>query len=262
MPYSQSLSGLSGMSSLAFSGKAPFVSRWQTSNTSTGSSLSNQVALPLVVGGDYRFSVDWGDDSSDEIISHNQAEITHTYASPGEYTISIYGKLNGWRFAGTKDKLKILEVVSWGILQLGDFNSGFFGCSNLTSIATDLPGIAGATNLNALFGDATLYNQDISGLNVSLVTTMRNFLKDATSFDQDLGGWNISNVVDMGNFLIRGQLSTANYDSLLNGWLASGVQDNVPFHAGNSQYSSSGAAARASLIGDHGWTITDGGLVA
>jgi hypothetical protein len=53
-------------------------------------------------------------------------------------------------------------------------------------------------------------------------------------------------------------LSTANYDALLIGWEAQAVQNNVVFNGGGSKYSA-GAAARAALIADHSWSITDGG---
>ena len=43
-----------------------------------------------------------------------------------------------------------------------------------------------------------------------------------------------------------GTLSTANYDSLLIGWASlSTLQSEVSFHAGNSKYTSGGAAATA-----------------
>ena len=56
-------------------------------------------------------------------------------------------------------------------------------------------------------------------------------------------------------------LPTATYDALLVAWEAQSVQNNVNFSGGNSTYtlSSAAATARAALISDHTWTITDGG---
>jgi len=56
-------------------------------------------------------------------------------------------------------------------------------------------------------------------------------------------------------------LSTTHYDALLIGWSSQSLQNNVSFHGGNSQYSSSAAAARQDLIDTYNWTITDGGMV-
>jgi hypothetical protein len=115
-----------------------FISTWNTSNTSVGSSASNQVRLPLVSNGNYNFVVDWGDGSSDVITTFNQAEATHTYANSGNYTITITGTCVGWRFNNGLDRLKILTVVSWGNLKFTNLSGAFFGCSNLTSISGDL----------------------------------------------------------------------------------------------------------------------------
>ena len=56
-------------------------------------------------------------------------------------------------------------------------------------------------------------------------------------------------------------LSTANYDSLLTGWSMvedgeTELRENVPFHAGNSQYCA--AFARERLKDENSWSITDG----
>jgi len=56
-------------------------------------------------------------------------------------------------------------------------------------------------------------------------------------------------------------LSTANYDALLNGWSELILQNSVEFDGGNSKYSSASEAAKAKIISDFNWTITDGGKV-
>jgi hypothetical protein len=53
-------------------------------------------------------------------------------------------------------------------------------------------------------------------------------------------------------------LSYSNYDSLLIGWDALELVDDLSFHAGSSQYCS-GSSARANIISVDNWTITDGG---
>jgi hypothetical protein len=94
----------------------PFEFTINTANTSTGSTASDQFKLPLVSSLTLNAVVDWGDGSSDTITVFNQAETTHTYASSGTYTVSITGDLSGWKFNNAGDKLKILNVTSWGIL--------------------------------------------------------------------------------------------------------------------------------------------------
>jgi len=57
-------------------------------------------------------------------------------------------------------------------------------------------------------------------------------------------------------------LSTANYDALLIAWAAQSVLSGLAIWFGASEYTGGGtaAAARASLIADDSWTITDGGI--
>jgi len=87
---------------------------------------------------------------------------------------------------------------------------------------------------------------------------MDGMFEGATAFNQNLGGWNVSKVTDMTDMFKGITLSTANYDALLVGWDALELQDNITFHAGNSQSSSSAATiARANIISTDSWTITD-----
>jgi len=68
----------------------------------------------------------------------------------------------------------------------------------------------------------------------------------------------------MSGMFVNITLSTANYNALLVGWEAQSVQTGVALHGGNSKYTaapSDAATARAALIADHSWVITDGGPV-
>jgi len=72
----------------------------------------------------------------------------------------------------------------------------------------------------------------------------------------------VSSVTNMSYMFYGVTLSTANYNSLLMGWASQDVQSGVPFHGGNSNYSSGAAAdARAVLTDEpNNWVITDGGI--
>ncbi|MEX0803334.1 MAG: BspA family leucine-rich repeat surface protein, partial [Candidatus Binatia bacterium] len=148
-----------------------FVSTWETSNTSTGSSTSTQIALPLTSAGTYAFDVDWGDGSSDTITVWDQAETTHTYASAGEYEVRITGTIEGWRFNNGGDKLKILAAVGGGILNPGSDNGQFYGCSNMASLSGLVT--AGVTDMAVMFRDCSgLTALDVTGFNTSSVSSM------------------------------------------------------------------------------------------
>lgn len=75
-----------------------FISTWDTRNTSSGSSDANSVALPLRSDGSYNFTVNWGDNSSSTITAYNDPAVTHAYATPGTYVITITGQITGFAF--------------------------------------------------------------------------------------------------------------------------------------------------------------------
>jgi hypothetical protein len=120
----------------------PFVFTIDTNNISAGSSTSTQFKLPLNSSTGLNIVVDWGDATTSTITSHTAAAVTHSYAIAGTYTISITGTLQSFMFGNAGDKLKILEVQSWGVLHIAPTsNQVFHTCTNLTCIATDAPKI-------------------------------------------------------------------------------------------------------------------------
>jgi hypothetical protein len=106
-----------------------FATTWNTDAVIAGeSSPAGSVSLGLAPGGVYDFTVDWGDGTTDEITSWNQAETTHAYAASGIYDIKIYGTIEGWSFyqrgydsaTGVyKDRNKLQEISSWGPFSFG-----------------------------------------------------------------------------------------------------------------------------------------------
>lgn len=135
----------------ATASSSDFVSEWNTTNTSAGSSTSTQVKLPLESSGVYSFNVDWGDGSDDDITTWNQAETTHTYSSSGTYTITISGTIEGWRFANTGDRNKLTEISNFGTLTHINTGRAYMGCNNMVITATDVPNTTGITDFNRYY---------------------------------------------------------------------------------------------------------------
>ena len=195
-----------------------------TENVVEGTTTNdNQFQLPLTNNGVINFTIDWGDGTTNTITSYNQAETLHTYATPGQYYITITsGIINGWRFNGAGDAVKLLEIFNWSVWDINT-NSAFYGCSNLVSSATSVPTISstslastfrGCTNFNGpignwnltgvlttntMFFQASAFNQDISTWDVSTVTNMQSMFFGATSFNQDISTWVTSEVTNMSN---------------------------------------------------------------
>jgi hypothetical protein len=87
----------------------------------------------------YNFYVNWGDSTSSHVTAYNDANRIHTYTNAGNYTVEIRGTCEGWRFNNAGNKLNLIKIVDWGRAPV--FNgfkylaNGFYGCSNLTTIA-------------------------------------------------------------------------------------------------------------------------------
>lgn len=70
---------------------------------------------------------------------------------------------------------------------------------------------------------------------------------------------NLSSVTNATSFLQGVTLTTASYSDFLVHLATLSLKSGVSFHGGNSKYNPTAAIARAYLISNFGWTITDGG---
>lgn len=115
-------------------------------------------------------------------------------AQPTQDCEFIYVAAGVGRFTltnGNPDKLSgITRVLNFGDNPIVTF---IIGTPKLIEVPNALP--SWATVTNGIFYNATNFNQDISGWDLSNVTGMRNMFRNATSFNQDLSGWDVSNVV-------------------------------------------------------------------
>jgi surface protein len=175
----------------------PFAFTAKTDNP--GVSTWAQFKLPLTTSTGLNAVVDWGDATTSTITSHTSPDITHTYATAGTYSISITGTLPGWQFNNGGDRRKILNISSWGVLDITT-NAIFRGCTNLTSNATDAPTIT-TTDLSFTFRDCTNFNGNVGNWDVSGVTYMAFMFSFAWKFNNggssSIGSWNTSSNTNM-----------------------------------------------------------------
>jgi surface protein len=217
-------------------GYNPFVSIWS----------GDSVTLPYVSGGTYSGTIDWGDGN---VSANTFANRTHSYDSLGLYTITIDGDITGFKFAPISDRLKIIEITSWGKLRgLNNSNSDMFSfCSNLVLTGvSNTPNLSGITNvasmfsscasittinnsnfwntqdivtMTAMFDSCTLFNSTISGWNVSNVVNINSMFNSCESFNQNINNWDVSNVTGMTSTFAFTNI----YNQPLNNWVVSAV---------------------------------------
>ncbi len=181
------------------SSNCPFITTWKTDNL--GSSNSNQITLPTQAGGGgYNYTVDWGDGNTDTGVTSSSPN-THTYASPGTYTVTISGSFPRFFFNNAGDKGKLLSVEQWGDIVWNRLS--FFGCSNLQVTAADAPDLSGVTDISNMFRDCTSLTGGVSNWNTENIVFMLNVFMGATSFNGDIGNWNTSNVENMSSMFAQ-----------------------------------------------------------
>ncbi len=151
------------------------------------------------------------------------------------------------------------NISEWDVSSVTNMNQMF---NNAMAFNNDIGGwdVSSVTNMNQMFYNADAFNRDIGSWVTSSLESTQQMFSNADMFDQDIGGWDVSLVTDMYFMFYASELSTANYDALLNGWSSQMLNSDIDFHAGHSTYSEAGENAREILINTYEWSVADGGL--
>lgn len=227
-----------------------FVTVWQTDATTThGDAFTDDhtIVLPLVAGGTYDLTVDWGDGTTSKVTSHSDPDRTHEYASPGTYVVVLRGELDGWHFEhicrvedeghcpiSTTDAHKLREIRQWGTFHFGTTPGAFEHCSALVITAEDMPDLSPPSSLAQAFKGCESLTQTsvFDDWDVGQVTSLREMFRDAQSFEADLSGWNTANAVDLAGMF---QDAYA-FNSDLSAWDTGNVVDFSAMFAGAQSF--------------------------
>ncbi len=201
-----------------------FVATWSVASD------GDTITLPLMSGGTYSGTIDWGDSSTSSLSYANR---THTFATAGTYTITLSGTIEGFMFNNGGDKTKFLDVSNWGNLTITSTRT-FTGCINFTISATDAP-IVTSTNFEYCFYNChALGTPDLSGWDVSSVTNLSHSFR-ANNLNPIITGWIHSGVTNVAQMFSN---NTA-WNRSLDGQDFSGVTNAYEFMRGCSGFNSS-----------------------
>ncbi|MCB4806993.1 BspA family leucine-rich repeat surface protein [Tamlana sp. 62-3] len=191
-----------------------FRSSWNTNNIEVSSSADYQITIPTNPAYTYNYTVNWGDGNTDTGVTGN---ITHDYATPGNYNIEISGDFPAIYFNddNTNDKLKIIEILEWGSsIQWQTMENAFYGCENLNFDLIDSPDLSQVTTLKNMFRECTSFNGIVNNWDISTITNLSGMFYECDTFNRPLDLWNTSNVTDMSETFY----GTNNFNEPLDNW--------------------------------------------
>lgn len=170
---------------------------------------------------------------------------------------ATYGLIGDWNTTGVTTMVNAFSV---GGVKTNGFNEDISGWD-----------VSNVTSMSLVMNNQSSFNQPIGSWDVSNVTAMWNGFNGTSAFNQDISSWNINKLGQADSFFHGTNLSILNYDLILIAWESS-LQTQFPNGAGysktpslgfgNTKYTGGGSAstARASLVSNFNWTITDGGI--
>ena len=223
-------------------------------DTTKAGSASNTFVLPIIKAASETVKIYWGDGTNSMGVNGDN---THVYAASGVYTVKIESKIfGGIYFNNLGDKAKITKIANYG-QGVSRLNIGsFYGCSSLLSI--DIGNIVsnGADATNQYKSCTSLTTVPLFDLS-SVTNAYAMFAYCAALTTVPL--FNLSNCTNAANMFFGVTLTTQSYSDFLINLATLPLKSGVSFHGGNSKYNPAAAIARAYLISNFGWTITDGG---
>ena len=157
-------------------------------------------AIPCDSVGTFNATVDWGDGSTSAITAYNDSDLTHTYASSGDHSISISGTFPNIKFGNNSTNAgKVITVTSLGQVGWQSFVNAFKSCGNMTSFNVGVTDTSSVTSMLGMFQSCHLLTTlDLSNFDTSSVTDMSYMFNenlDLTSLD--VSSFNTSSVTTM-----------------------------------------------------------------
>ena len=176
-----------------------------------------------------QISIDWGDGEPPQLYNAT-GSVDHRFRnyqpdSLKNATVSITGDLERFYFhyldpvttLGTPGLL--LSIDQWGDTQWPDMTEMFRGAVNMRYEASDAPDLSAQPAVFSMFSGTSTFDDDLSGWDVSEMTSLRYMFNKAYAFNGDISGWDVSKVTDM-TYMFS---DASNFNGDLSGWDVSKV---------------------------------------
>ena len=154
--------------------------------------------IPCQNYGTFNATVDYGDGTgSQTVTAYNDSNLTHSFTTAGQHTITIDGTFPNIRFVNDATSAALVdEVVDLGDVGWLMLYAGFQGCTNLTSFSTGTANTTNNTYAQLMFRSCTsLTSVDLTNFDTSNVTSLGNMFQNCSSLTTlDLSSFDTSNV--------------------------------------------------------------------
>ena len=157
--------------------------------------------IPCHSYGTFNATVDYGDGTgSQTVTAYNDSNLTHSFATAGQHTITIDGTFPNIRFSNNATSAALVdEVVDLGDVGWLMLYAGFENCTNLTSFSAGTANTVNNSYVQMMFRNCTsLTSVDLTNFDTSNVTSLDNMFNSCSSITTlDLSSFDTSSVMGM-----------------------------------------------------------------
>ena len=201
-----------------------FVTTWNVTGVDRVSNVGYTLAqfhIGVTPGG--QVSIDWGDGDTDTYNATGSVDYFFRNYQPDSLknaTVSITGDLERFYFHYSNPFTThdtpglLLSIDQWGDTQWSDMTDMFRGAANMQHEASDAPDLSAQPAVIDMFSLTSTFDDDLSGWDVSEMTSLRYMFNKAYAFNGDISGWNVSKVTDM-TYMFA---DASNFNGDLSGW--------------------------------------------
>lgn len=193
--------------------------------------------------------LDWGDGLCRNAIAAFQGCTNLTSIAPNMKLLGTSAQ------SMHQSNTNLLAAPNYSLPRVTNTSFMYAGCSSIqTAAAINMSKVTNAANMHQ--GNTALTS--IPFYDLSAATNVSFMFQVCTSVTT-VPLLNLSSVTNATSFLQGVTLTTASYSDFLIHLATLPLKSGVSFHGGISKYNVDGGIARAYLVSNFGWTITDGG---